>query len=115
MAVGSASRRRTTCFPRSTRMPKSKATTVSGYLAELSADARKVVSTIRDTVRKHLPKGYEEGMAYGMIYYHIPLARSPKTYNGQPLGYVGLAVQKNYYTLHLMGAYGDPETAQRLK
>ena len=35
-------------------------------------------------------------MAYGMIAWYVPLERFPDTYNGQPLGLVGLASQKNY-------------------
>lgn len=51
----------------------------------------------------------------GMLCYGIPLERDPDTYNGQPLGYVSLAAQKNDYALYLMGAYMDPAQAEALR
>jgi hypothetical protein len=50
-----------------------------------------------------------------MLCYQIPLDRYPDTYNGQPLGYVALASQKNYCALYLMGAYMDPAQTAALK
>jgi hypothetical protein len=95
-------------------MASSKATTVSAYLKELPAERRAVISTVRDVVRKNLPKGYREAMSFGMIAYEIPLETYPDTYNGHPLAYVALAAQKNYYTLYLMGAYADPKVGKSL-
>jgi len=88
-------------------MVQSKAKTVEAYLKELPAERREVVAAVRKMVLKHLPKGYAETMGFGMIVYGIPLARYPDTYNGQPLCYVALAAQKNYYTLYLMNVYAD--------
>lgn len=93
-------------------MATSKASTVSAYLKELPPDRRKVVSAVRDVVVKHLPKGYVERMAFGMIGYEVPLERYPETYNGQPLCYAGLAAQKNHYSLYLMSGYTDPKRAK---
>ena len=44
-----------------------------------------------------------------MIGYSIPLERYPDTYNGEPLGLAGLASQKRYMALYLMGVYGDAQ------
>jgi uncharacterized protein YdhG (YjbR/CyaY superfamily) len=96
-------------------MASSKATTVDEYLAELPDDRRKVVSAARTLVRKHIPKGYREGITFGMISWVIPLERYPKTYNKQPLQYVGLAAQKNHYALYLMCAYADSDAERTLK
>jgi uncharacterized protein YdhG (YjbR/CyaY superfamily) len=95
-------------------MATSKAATVDEYLAELPPERREVVSKVRDLVRRNLPKGYEETMNWGMISYEIPLARYPNTYNRQPLSYVGLAAQKNYYALYLTSAYQDSEQGKQL-
>ena len=86
-------------------MSSSKAATVKDYLEELPPERRKVMSTVRSLVRKHLPKGYEEKMNFGMICWQVPLKKFPGTYNGQPLGYASLAAQKNGYSLYLMTAY----------
>lgn len=96
-------------------MVQSKATSVTRYLAELPPERRAVVATMRDLVNAHMPPGYEEAMAFGMIGWSIPLSRYPVTYNRQPLGYVALAAQKNGYSLYLMGVYGDPVREQALR
>ena len=88
---------------------RSEASTVEAYLAELPEDRRGTVEAVRALVREHLPEGYEEGMELGMISYHVPLARSPRTDNGRPLGYVALASQKRYLSLYLMGVYAERE------
>lgn len=84
-------------------------TTVEEYLKALPEERREVISGLRDLVRRSLPAGYQETFAWGMITYVIPQARYPKTYNGQPLSYVALAAQKNYYSLYLMCVYGNAE------
>jgi uncharacterized protein YdhG (YjbR/CyaY superfamily) len=96
-------------------MVMSKATTVAGYLAELPADRRKTISTVRAVVRKHLPQGYKESIGYGMICYAVPLSTYPDTYNGQPLCYAALAAQKNYCAIYLMNVYGDAATAKAFR
>jgi hypothetical protein len=95
-------------------MVQSKAKTVKEYLDELPEDRRRAISKVRGIVRKNLPKGYRETMNYGMITYEVPLQRFPETYNKQPLCYAGLAAQKNFNTIYLMGAYSDPKQRKRL-
>lgn len=96
-------------------MVQSKAASVSRYLAELPAERRAVVSKVRDLVNAHMPPGYEEAMAFGMIGWGIPLSRYPETYNQQPLSYVALAAQKNNYSLYLMGVYGNAGQETKLR
>lgn len=88
---------------------KSDAATVAEYLDSLPEDRRKALKKVRAAIRKHLPTGYQETMQYGGISYVIPLKRSGKTYNGQPLALATLASQKNYMALYLNNVYGDPE------
>jgi uncharacterized protein YdhG (YjbR/CyaY superfamily) len=95
-------------------MFQGKATTVSEYLNALPEDRRKVVSKLRSFVKKHLPKGYKEQIGWGVITYAVPLKTLPDTYNGEPLCYTAIAAQKNYYSLYLMGVYGDPKKSKRL-
>jgi uncharacterized protein YdhG (YjbR/CyaY superfamily) len=96
-------------------MARSTAATVDEYLAELPEERRRVVSTVRDTVLRHLPEGYREMMTYGMIGYCVPLERYPNTYNNQPLSVVAIAAQKNYYALYLTCAYQDPAIERELR
>jgi hypothetical protein len=92
-----------------------KAKTVPEYLSGLPADRKKLVSAVRSLVRKHLPKGYKEEIGWGAINWVVPLSKFPDTYNQKPLCYVALAAQKNYVSLYLMMAYGDPKKYAWLK
>ena len=96
-------------------MPRSSATTVAKYLASLPPERRKVVAAVRQTVVKHMPKGYRETMGWGMICYGIPLEEYPETHNGRPLCYAALAAQKNHFALYLMGAYVDARQVAALE
>ena len=90
---------------------KTTAKTVDSYLAGLPADRRQVVSAMRTMINQHLPSGYQETYNWGMISYEVPLARYPKTPNGQPLSYLALAAQKNHFALYMLAAY--PDTSER--
>lgn len=96
-------------------MAQSKATTVAAYLDEQPPERRAELEKVLRVVRKHMPRGYAEGMSWGMIGWVVPLERYPDTYNGQPLCYAGLAAQKNYNSLYLMGCYMSPEQTRRLE
>jgi hypothetical protein len=88
---------------------------VSSFLSTLPAEKRKVLSAVRATIRKNLPKGYEEVLQGKLISYVVPLSLSGKTYNGHPLWYAALASQKNYFTLHLMTVYGDKRSLAHIQ
>ena len=96
-------------------MVSSTGTTVADYLQQLPPERRTVVAAVRDVVNAHLPPGYVEAMAYGMIGWGIPLSRYPDTYNRQPLGVAGLAAQKHSYSLYLNCVYSDAATEQSLR
>ena len=82
-------------------------TTVAAYLASLTPEKRIVIEEARAFVQRHIPKGYAEFMNWGVINWGIPLEEFSDTYNGQPLCYVGLAAQKSYNSLYLMGVYNS--------
>jgi len=94
---------------------KSSATTVTEYLDSLPADRRETIEAVREVILKHVPKGYEEAINWSVISYQIPLERYPTTYNKQPLMYAGLASQKNYCALYLMGVYGSKSLEEELR
>ena len=91
---------------------QSKAKTVERYLAELPAERRETIAAIREIILKNLPKGYEEGMQYGMIGYYVPHSIYPNGYHcdpRQPLPFASIASQKNHMAIYLMCLYGSPE------
>ena len=63
---------------------QSAAATVEAYLAELPEDRREAIEAIRKVILKNLPKGYEEGMLYGMIGYYVPHSIYPDGYHCTP-------------------------------
>jgi hypothetical protein len=94
---------------------KSSAATVVEYIAGLPEDRRSAIKAVRDVIRKHVPKGYAEGIESGCITWSVPLAVYPDTYNGQPLMYAALASQKNHMGLYLMCAYMNPPLRKKLE
>jgi hypothetical protein len=95
--------------------PPSNVKTPAQYIASLPADRAKTIATVRAFVNKHIPRGYEECLVWGTIGWTIPLSRYPDTYNKQPITYVALAAQKNFYTLYLMGAFWTASQLEQLK
>lgn len=91
---------------------KSDATTVDAYLAELPAEKRELVASLRQLVHDHLPSGWVETMNWGMISYEIPMERTGKTYNGKPLMFAAIGAQKHHVGLYLSGLYCMPEKKQ---
>jgi len=87
-----------------------KPTTVKAYLDALPEDRRKAIRTVRAAVNRALPKGYKEGIQYGMIGWFVPHGLYPDGYHcdpDQPLPFASLASQKNHMALYLMCIYGD--------
>lgn len=96
-------------------MVSSTATRVDDYLNELPPPRREVVASVRDLVNSHLPAGYVEEMAYGMIAWVVPLSRYPVPGNKQAVSLVALAAQKNNYALYLMCSYMNPDSDKQLR
>jgi hypothetical protein len=96
-------------------MPAAKAVSVRSVLAEVPAARRAELERVRTVIAKHLPKGYEEVAAKGMIVYQVPLERYSDTYNAQASWYAALAARKSFLTLHLLGVYGSKELRLKLE
>jgi len=90
---------------------QSKATTAEQYMAELPPDRQKAMTELRKVIKKNLPKGFQEGMGYGMIGYSVPHSKYPAGYHcdpKQPLPFIGIASQKHFIAVYHMGVYADP-------
>src|SRR5690348_12298060 len=87
------------------------ASNVTEYLAALPADRRAAISAVRQAINHNLPKGYEEGIQFGMIGWYVPLSLYPDGYGENkkvPLPLVALAAQKSGMVLHFLCFYGHP-------
>jgi uncharacterized protein YdhG (YjbR/CyaY superfamily) len=90
----------------------SKAISVEEYLSGLPVERQEAMRRLRTVIKKNLPKGFEECMAYGMIGYVVPHSLYPKGYHvdpNQPLGFISIASQKSHIALYHMGLYGSDE------
>lgn len=91
---------------------QSKAITVEQYLAEVPVDRQKAMKELRKVINKNLPKGFKEGMGYGMMGWSVPHSIYPEGYHcnpKDPLPFMGLASQKNSINFYHMGVYADPK------
>ena len=90
----------------------SKALTPKEYLNGLDKERKQVISKLRSVINNNLPNGFEEGMGYGMISYHIPHTVYPDGYHCDPktpLPFMNLASQKNFVAIYHMGIYANPK------
>ncbi|MGH2552155.1 MAG: DUF1801 domain-containing protein, partial [Chitinophagaceae bacterium] len=82
------------------------------YIKELPDGRREAIMKLRKEIKKNLPKGFKEGMGYGMMGYSVPHSIYPAGYHcnpKDPLPFMGLASQKHSINLYHMGIYADPK------
>jgi hypothetical protein len=90
---------------------QSKATTAEEYLESLPEDRKKAMTELRKVILANLPKGFKEGMGYGMLGYAVPHTLYPAGYHCDPklpLPFISVASQKNFIAVYHMGVYADP-------
>ena len=90
---------------------QSKATTPEAYIAEMPGERHKAFNKLRAVIKKNLPKGFKEGMGYGMMGWSVPHSLYPPGYHcnpKDPLPFMGIASQKNFIAVYHMGVYADP-------
>lgn len=90
----------------------SDAKNANDYLNSLPEDRKLYIEKFRNSIQKNLPKGFEEGMGYGMLSYHVPHSIYPNGYHCKPedpLPFIALASQKNTINFYHMGIYANKE------
>ena len=91
---------------------RSEAKTAIEYLSSLPEERIEPMDKIYKAITKNLPKGFAEGMGYGMLGWSVPHSLYPPGYHcdpKQPLPFLGIASQKNFIALYHMGIYSDPK------
>ena len=87
------------------------AKTPDEYISKLPEERKKAVSQLRETVKNHLPKGFQECISYKMIGYVVPHSLYPEGYHCDsklPLPFINIASQKHFVALYHSGIYADP-------
>lgn len=88
------------------------ASSVSDYIDQIPEDRQVVFKKLCETIQESLPKGFENGISYGMVGWAVPLSTYPAGYHctpGSPLPFLALASQKNFIALYHMGLYANQE------
>lgn len=91
---------------------KYEAKSVDDYIEQLPEDRKPVIAKLRTIITKNLPKGFEEGLSYGMPGFYVPHAVYPPGYHcdtSLPLPFMSVASQKNFVGLYHMGIYAKKE------
>jgi hypothetical protein len=91
---------------------QSKAENAEQYISELPEDKKAIMLQLRETIQANISKDTEETMQYGMISYVIPYSVYPSGHHcapKQPLPFISLAAQKNFFAFYHMGVYAKPE------
>lgn len=89
-----------------------KANTPEEYILQVPIDRKIALEKLRKTIKDNLPKGFEEGMQYGMITYYVPHSIYPNGYHcnpKEPLPFMSFASQKNSINLYNSAIYAVPE------
>ncbi len=89
-----------------------KATSPDDYIQQIPEDRQESLKKLRKTISSNLPKGFEEGIQYGMIGYYVPHSIYPDGYHcnpKEPLPFMSFASQKNSVNLYHSGIYAVPE------
>ena len=89
-----------------------KATSAEDYIKQAPEDRQQILQKLRDVIRLNLPKGFEEGIQYGMIGYYVPHSVYPDGYHCDPkipLPFMSFASQKNSINLYHSGIYAQQE------
>ena len=90
----------------------SDAKTPDEYINSLPEDRKIYMEKLRNVILKNLPKGFQEGMGYGMMGYSVPHSIYPNGYHCKPtdpLPFMGMASQKNSINFYHMGIYANKE------
>ena len=89
-----------------------KATSPADYISQVPEERKDTLKKLRKTIKDNLPKGFEEGIQYGMIGYYVPHSIYPDGYHctpSEPLPFISFASQKNSVNLYHSGIYANPK------
>jgi uncharacterized protein YdhG (YjbR/CyaY superfamily) len=89
-----------------------KATSPEDYISQVPEERQETLKKLRKVINANLPKGFEEGIQYGMIGYFVPHSIYPDGYHctpSEPLPFMSFASQKNSVNLYHSGIYAVSE------
>jgi hypothetical protein len=93
-------------------MEKIKSSTVEKYLENVEDSKKQAFQTLRETIVRNIPQGFNEEINYGMVGYVVPHSIYPSGYHCDtklPLPFLAIAAQKNFIAMYHMGIYMNPD------
>jgi uncharacterized protein YdhG (YjbR/CyaY superfamily) len=91
---------------------QNKADSPEDYIKQVPEERQNTLKKLRKSINDNLPKGFQEGIQYGMIGYFVPHTKYPDGYHckpEEPLPFMSFASQKNSINLYHMGIYAKKE------
>lgn len=91
---------------------QNKADSPEDYIKQVPEERQNTLKKLRKSINDNLPKGFQEGIQYGMIGYFVPHTKYPDGYHckpEEPLPFMSFASQKNSINLYHMGMYAKKE------
>jgi hypothetical protein len=85
---------------------------IKEYMEAIPKERKESIEQLRETIKKNLPKGFDEVFQYQMISYVVPLSTYPKGYHVEKnttLVFLSLASQKRTINLYHSGVYAKKE------
>lgn len=85
---------------------------IKEYMDAIPKERRDQISKLRQAIKRHLPKGFEEVLQYNMISYVVPLSLYPEGYHVKketPLAFLSVGNQKHTINLYHSAIYADEE------
>lgn len=95
-------------------MKIANATTIQEYLNGFPEDQKKTLMFMMNRINALRDPALDMVYRWGMITREVPFSVLEKTYNKQPLMYLALWRQKNYYALYLVPMYMGSITSKDL-
>lgn len=89
-----------------------EAKNIEDYISKVPEERKVAVTKLYQTISENLPKGFDEGISYGMMGWNVPLETYPSGYHctpNTPLPFLGMASQKNSVNFYHMGIYANQE------
>ncbi len=83
---------------------------VDHYVASHDEAWQEAFLRLHETIKVHIPDGFNETMQYGMPSFVVPLDKYPAGYLRDvktPLPFISVAIQKRHIAVYHMGIYTD--------
>lgn len=97
---------------------KIETSSVEEYLKAIPAERKDAFEKLRTTIKRNIPKGFQETLIYDMVGYVVPHDRYPGGYHVNPelpLHFCNIGSQKNFIGFYHSGLYALPELSNWFK